>query len=368
MAYSFLKRRCISSRDHLVGYLNSYLGDYFRITSNRYLDYLLVTLIAGAWTFFGLTLPHFTKPWSVIHLEIFRWTHVITHSEMFRWSYTAESALNFGLSYYFFSEWVCRAIGKWGRFENRAVGKTCLIWSVAFLFAFILQLTFIYSRVDVYYPRLVNFLDIYPVVRPGVVYVFLFYFPAWLITVYLLTWMGLKRQLALESERAEFDHTLKLREQKWAAKYQALKTNAVFSSSEPAHRDSFTREPIRIPDSNGSRWINPEQISHIMVEDHYCRISFKDHNSDKEVWIKRPLKTLLAQLPEGLFLQIHRSHAINLSYISRIKRDGRSLKLFLNNGSHALPVSRYRLPQILPYLQVYLSPTSGMRSRSSESN
>jgi len=365
MVYSFPKRLHVASKDRLRKYLGASLGDFYRIASNRYLTYLLVALIAGVWTYFALTLSNLTKPWSGIYLEMFRWTHAIRYSEMFRWTYTIETALNFGLSYYVFSEWLSRATGGWGRFENRTVGKMWLIWSVAFLFAFIIQLTYIYSRVDIYYPRLINFFDIYPSQRPGANYVFLFLLPSWLITICVLTWTGLRRQLAIELERSQFNRMLKLREREWAAKYQTFKTNPVVSSSDPARKKSSTVAPLRIPDGSGSRWINPKHISHITVEDHYSRIAIKDDHGDKEMLIKRPLKTLMDQLPEDLFIRIHRSHAINLSYISRIKKEGRSYTLFLDNGAHALPVSRYRLPQILPHLQAYLSPKPGLGSRPS---
>ncbi len=359
-----IKSRRFSPEDHLAGFLCASLGEYFRIASNRYLTYLLATLIAGGWTYFGLTLPHLTEPWS--GFEIFRWTHTIIYSEMFRWTYTAETALNFGLSYYVFGEWLSRGTGAWGRFENRTVGKALLIWTVAFLFAFMLQLTFIYSRVDVYYPRLIHFLDVYPAVRPRTIYVFLFFCPCWIIIGCVLTWIGLRGQFAVDQERSKIDRLLDLREQKWATKYQALKTNAVISSTDPERKNGFEHPPLQVSDRNGSRWINPEQISHISVEDHYSRLFIKDHQGEKEMLIKRPLKTLLSQLPEGLFLQIHRSHVINLSYISKIKKSGRSYTLFLEKGAHALPVSRYRLPRILPYLQEYLSPASGLIPSRSE--
>ncbi len=360
MPYSFLKRLHVILKDSLTGYLSTSLGDYYQIASNRYLAYLLVTLIAGAWTFFALTLFNLTKPWTGIHHEMFRWTLAIKHSEMFRWTYTIETALNFGLSYYVLNEWLSRATGRWGRFANRTVGKTWLIWSVAFLFAFMMQLTYIHSRVDIYYPKLINFFDIYPAHRPGANDVFLFLFPSWLITICVLTWTCLRRQRAIDLERSEFDHMLNLREQEWAARYQSLITNSMFASSDPMRERNFTGEPIQVPDGNGSRWIYPEQISHVSVEDHYSRIFIKDHHSDKEMLIKRPLKKLLDQLPQDLFLQIHRSHVINLFYISQIKKEGRSYTIFLDKGNHALPLSRYRIPQILPRLQAHLSLSPGL--------
>lgn len=94
-------------------------------------------------------------------------------------------------------------------------------------------------------------------------------------------------------------------------------------------------------------------MSHIAVEDHYSRIFVVEKEGIREIFVKIALKEILEQLPCGLFVQIHRSHVINLSYVSSIKRKNRSHHLVLCDGKYRLPLSRYRLAQVLPTVEGY---------------
>ena len=60
---------------------------------------------------------------------------------------------------------------------------------------------------------------------------------------------------------------------------------------------------------------------------------------------------MLKRLPADQFIQIHRSHVINLAHISHVKKKNRSCELILKHGDHKLPVSRYRLPKVMPYIE-----------------
>jgi DNA-binding LytR/AlgR family response regulator len=97
--------------------------------------------------------------------------------------------------------------------------------------------------------------------------------------------------------------------------------------------------------------IDMAKISHVNVEDHYCRIFVKEQAGYREFYVKISLKEILDQLPRDRFLQIHRSHIVNLAYVSSLIKDSRSYQLALDQGAHTLPISRYRLPQVLSRLE-----------------
>ena len=65
------------------------------------------------------------------------------------------------------------------------------------------------------------------------------------------------------------------------------------------------------------------------------------------------LKDALALLPDNLFTQIHRSHAVNLRHVSQILRKNGTSQLIINGGI-ALPISRKRTAIILQQLEASL--------------
>ena len=86
------------------------------------------------------------------------------------------------------------------------------------------------------------------------------------------------------------------------------------------------------------------------------RIYFQNDGSLQNTLVRMPLKELATRLPEEQFVRIHRSHLVNLEQISGVKRVGRAVRLSMKHGDFELPVSRYRLPQLLPVLERFLKP------------
>ena len=62
-----------------------------------------------------------------------------------------------------------------------------------------------------------------------------------------------------------------------------------------------------------------------------------------------PLREIAGMLP-GAFLQVHRSHLINLNHVVRFDKRARTYDVVLDDGSE-IPISRHRLGQVLPKLQ-----------------
>ena len=63
----------------------------------------------------------------------------------------------------------------------------------------------------------------------------------------------------------------------------------------------------------------------------------------------------LAAITGAPFVQIHRSHVVNLAHVSRIEQSARSYRVFMGERANALPMSRHRVPDVLPLLQEFLS-------------
>lgn len=98
-----------------------------------------------------------------------------------------------------------------------------------------------------------------------------------------------------------------------------------------------------------------ERITHITVEDHNCRIHFQDQGRLYNVLLCALLKGLLDQLPSDTFVQIHRSHLVNLGHMARLKKSGRQYCLGLSLAVGEMPISRNRWAGIcrrLPRLPV----------------
>ena len=57
--------------------------------------------------------------------------------------------------------------------------------------------------------------------------------------------------------------------------------------------------------------LQPENIQWVSAEDYYARL----HTDSKSYLIREPLKVLLDRLPEGDFIQIHRSTIVRRTFI-----------------------------------------------------
>jgi len=95
--------------------------------------------------------------------------------------------------------------------------------------------------------------------------------------------------------------------------------------------------------------LDADVIRNVAVEDHYCYVHYRHEGGYAKRDVAVPLRDVLELLPSG-FVQVHRSHIINLRHIDSIKRRGRSLYLALG-GDYDVPVSRHRLDKVLPLIR-----------------
>lgn len=95
--------------------------------------------------------------------------------------------------------------------------------------------------------------------------------------------------------------------------------------------------------------LDTNSIRNIAVDDHYCYVHYQDQDGFAKRDLAMPLRDVSRLLPAE-FVQVHRSHIVNLGQVRSIRRKNRSIRLVLA-GDFEVPVSRYRLGQILPMLR-----------------
>lgn len=95
--------------------------------------------------------------------------------------------------------------------------------------------------------------------------------------------------------------------------------------------------------------LDADAIRNVVVDDHYCYVHYRDDDDYRKRDLALPLREIAALLPPD-FVQVHRSHIVNLQHIASIKRKGRSICLTLD-GDYEVPVSRHRLDTVLPMIR-----------------
>jgi hypothetical protein len=323
---------------HLSRYFKTSLEDYYYFALNRNVAYLLFTFLIGFFTLAALKSHAMFSSFPPTPLSVMI---------LYAWV----TALNFGFCLYMTDEWLSRIWKGWGDFENRTVGKVWLIWFAAFLLAFTIQYLIIDQTFELYDPKMRWLYSVYPKERPSHLLAFIYFFPFWLLGVFVLIQIALRKQSGLKNEKSNLDDLLSQRN--WIFKQNLVhpQTSAVTSAGPDKVK---VPSELLVPAKDGFERINQDRISHINVEDHYCRIFVKEPEGLKEFYVKISLRDLLEQLPREFFLQIHRSHIVNLAYVSSLIKDSRSYQLALNQGAHTLPISRYRVPQVLSILDKFI--------------
>lgn len=223
----------------------------------------------------------------------------------------------------------------WGAYGKRKVGQQWLIWSSGLAIGLILQRTMIKAIVPVYAPDVIAYFVANPQARLSTITLLLILIPYWFVVVFLTL------RIALSKQRIQ----------------QLADSLMVIPENHPFERMPGTPKTKRIPvgilkldgDNNA---IALADITHVTVEDHYCRVNYTTGNGLKSEMIRLPLKEMLRKLPQDHFLRIHRSHVVNTDYISRVSKSGRNHKVILEKYNVELPVSRSRFKDLHPRLKV----------------
>ena len=108
-------------------------------------------------------------------------------------------------------------------------------------------------------------------------------------------------------------------------------------------------QPIHFESGRTEFTLTSDVIRNVVVDDHYCYVHYRHHDRYAKRDLAVPLRDILALLPSD-FVQVHRSHVVNLHHIESIARRGRSIYLTLDDDCQ-VPVSRHRLQEVLPLIR-----------------
>jgi DNA-binding LytR/AlgR family response regulator len=105
---------------------------------------------------------------------------------------------------------------------------------------------------------------------------------------------------------------------------------------------SQAKETIRLYNGRQYYQVPIEDIMYLRADHNYVHIELANH---KAVLQRSSLRETLEQLPEGLFVQTHRSYAVNLRKVSSWDND------YLYVEDNAIPISRGRRKEVVDMLQ-----------------
>lgn len=99
---------------------------------------------------------------------------------------------------------------------------------------------------------------------------------------------------------------------------------------------------IKASVGNALRMIAVQDIDFLRSDEKYTLVGWRDHEGKAAAaLIRTPLKELIEQLDDRVFVQIHRSVVVNMDRISHVLRgDNETATVFLKGRSENLPVSR----------------------------
>jgi len=254
-------------------------------------------------------------------------------------------AFSFGVVMWFLNEIEVRFLGRWLGEMN--YGKQWLLVFTQFLIGWEVYLAVEGIVIPLTFPEYLEKLGTHRNFTH-----FLRVLPIWFIVTYTIFQMEIKKQLTQSLEQAQqINQLLDQRSRELSSFGTGIlsqeNSNVPLPSSEEPQKFQFSR-------NNQIEELNPEIISHISVEEHYSSIFVKTVEEVEEIQVRLSLKEALKQLPQDSFVQIHRSHVINLSHVSHIEQTARAYQVFLGDNDFALPLSRHRVAQVLPVLQKFL--------------
>ena len=217
----------------------------------------------------------------------------------------------------------------WSAYERRTVGQQWCMWGVGFCLGYLLHRLVAVEHIDYYAPWLADYLRHRPDETPTLLELFVFSGLAWTVACFA----AIQTAMLLH---------------KWSEANKPMPEPAAPSSAAPAPAAARPSAPPTLSvqhDGTLSR-IPLANITHVTVEDHYCRIHFVDQEGPRNVFVCMPLKNLKQKLPASGFTQIHRSHLVNLAQVTEVKRSGRRYLAVLAAARVELPISRQRWSEL----------------------
>ena len=306
----------------IKAYFGQELGDFYTHSTNRLLLYPF---------FFSFFLVECATFWM-----LYLGPGFVLDYMAFITVYTLHKAAVYTLGIFGVDFLVHHLAPSWGAYGKRRVGRQWLIWSIGLAAGFILQRTMVKSLIPVYAPDVVAYFMAHPQARLSSLTLLMVLIPYWFVVVLLTLRVALSKQ----------------RIQKLSDSLMIIPADQTDQKISPsAAAVNMPAGILRMSGDNGSEAIALADITHVSVEDHYCRINYATGDRLKSEMIRLPLKEMLSKLPREHFLQIHRSHVVNAGHISGLTRNGRDHKVVLHGFDLELPVSRSRFKDLHPHLK-----------------
>lgn len=307
-------------------YLGAPIGDFYAIASDRLMLYPFMAVIF---------LLECLVYWVIRHGADFMLDHMA-----FTTIYSLHKAALFTTCLLMTDMLANRFAPSWGAYKNRTVGRQWVIWTAGLFIGLLLLKTFVNRFIVLYAPEVIFYFVANPELRPSLFKILTILLPLWGFAVFLSLQVAISKT-KMKRLAGEIAVTLE-------ASRQSHNSVAGIEGKHPSGM-------LKLGPENENRVINLADITHVTVEDHYCRVNYSTGNGLKNVMLRLPLKEMMLKLPPEHFLQIHRSHVINLGRISRLTRDGREHKVALAGFDVELPVSRHRFKQLEPRLKAAMS-------------
>lgn len=116
------------------------------------------------------------------------------------------------------------------------------------------------------------------------------------------------------------------------------------------------RSILEVPSRGVTVPLNVRSVMHVAADQNYCHV-VADAGAEagsKRYLVRMTLSEAAARMPTGLFLQTHRSHLVNLRYVTALGRSGRRREVRLTNGER-VPVSRSRVERVQARIAAFLA-------------
>jgi LytTr DNA-binding domain-containing protein len=305
----------------IKGYFSQGLGDFYSHSANRL---MLYPFLAG---FFFVECLTF---WLIYQGPAFFIDYMA-----FTTVYSLHKALVYTLCMFGADVLAHRLVPAWGGYARRTVGRQWLIWALGIAAGFVVQRTMIGNLIVLYAPDVLRYFMNHPQDRLGNGTLLMFLAPYWAALVFV------SLQVAMSKQKS----------QRRAGSMAARGEHGAAGASPPAKPRSLPAGNLQLDGANGGGAIALADVTHISVEDHYCRVTYSTGDGLKNQMIRMPLKEMMSRLPPEHFLQTHRSHVVNLGHVSRLAKSGRDHKVVLNRFDVEVPVSRSRFKQLRPWLK-----------------
>lgn len=213
-------------------------------------------------------------------------------------------------------------------YRTRTVGRQWLVMFIGFLMAYVINQTVFPHTIELYGPWLSGYGPSSPKGFSRHAAEFISFLVLWLPIAYLTIGFALRNQRT------------------------ALKPIKDSAADGPAHHDSSQADPkvtqsvLTLENRSQNLEIPFDEITHVTVEDHYCRLFHKNGEQMVSHLVRVPLKRLEGKLPPERFVRIHRSHIVNLQHVLGWRMVQQQRHLVLDHDIGDLPISRSRFREI----------------------